>query len=363
MKFLDSLGLFLTSMSIIAIAGCLMPSDTTDLQDQNDSPFAEYALPQESPIGVTHGEIVFDSLSQWQRHPKNPVFRDPMPGYEVAADPHVFHDQSGALWVIYTGDHEGHASIKMGKGNAYDIWSKVTTVLPGSSIPSGDDPGKETAFYRYEIETEKHQIYYIAYPDGDTDDGYESSIYLAEADEIEGPYTMSDTPIIERGHLADEDVYLMTSPSVVEYDGELYLSFLAWDNAPNKVTAVWVMGAVSDDQGANWGAFRKIEAPIGMEGQITKGPDGLFYAVSSQDHGATRAIFLSRSARPFESYTALTEPILIRTDAGLEKHEANAPQLTFNPISRRAYLYYHGADYASGYWMMVAQTPYTTIDD
>ena len=353
----------LAGISIIAVAGCpTMPTDSTDLPDQNDYPRAEYALPQESPIGVTHSKIVFDSLSQWQRHPENPVFRDPLPGYEVVADPHVFHDQSGALRVIYTGDHEGHTSILMGTGSAYDNWSTVTTVLPGGTTPSGDEPGKETAFYHYAADTGKHQIYYIAYPDGDPDTAYQAEIYLAQADAIEGPYTLSDTPIIARGTLAGEDVYLMTSPSVVEHEGDLYLSFIAWNDAPNSVTNVWLMGAVSSDNGATWGAVQKIEAPIGMEGQITKGPDGLFYAVSSQDYGATRAIFLSRSTHPFEVYTALADPILVRTDAGLEKHEANAPQLTFNPISRRVYLYYHGADYASGYWMMVAQTPYTIVE-
>lgn len=322
----------------------------------------EYQLTS-NPTNVTHGEIDFDDLATWSRHPNNPVFRDPIPGYEVASDGHIFHDADGVLRMIYTGDHDGHTSIKMAVGSAYDSWEVVGTLLEGGQappVPTSDTGGKETAFYHYVEATESHQIYFIAYPDEDGTTGYVAEIYVAEAGLIGGPYTAREEPIVAAGTHAGHEVYLFTSPSVVEHGGNLYLTVIGWDAPPDLVSMVWMLGSVSEDNGATWGPLEEILTPIGMEGQVTKGPDGLFYATRTSDHYGEESIFLSRGEHPFGPYQeTFAAPVLERADTQWEKDEVIAPQITFNPVSRRAYLYYTGADYAKGWWMMVAQTHYT----
>lgn len=316
----------------------------------------------DNPALATHGIITFGDLETWTRVGSGPVHRDPIPGYEVASDAHVFYDATGQLWMVYTGDHDDHASIKLAIGSDHDDWTVSGTLLPGGHTPSvaGKDAGKETAFYHHVASTDTHQIYYIAYADGDTTSGYEAEIYMAEADALTGPYAMSSTPIVAKGMHAGHDVYLMTSPSVVEHEEKLHLAFLGWDAPPDLVTAVWVLGTVSTDQGQTWGAVQEIDAPIGMEGQITKGPDGLFYAARTADHGGNEAIFLARGEHPFGPYNdAFSGPVLEKAGAPWEVHEATAAQLTFDPITKHAYLYYTGADYASGWWIMLAETAYT----
>ena len=84
--------------------------------------------------------------------------------------------------------------------------------------------------------------------------------------------------------------------------------------------------------------------------------------VSTQDYGGTEAIFLARSDHPFGPYDeTISTPLIVKSGAPWEGDEAIAPQLTFDPISRRAYLYYTGADHATGWWMMVAHTSYSIL--
>ncbi|MGD1848322.1 MAG: hypothetical protein ACFB10_23255, partial [Salibacteraceae bacterium] len=165
----------------------------------------------------------------WVRSENNPVLRDLIPNenYQVASDPHVFYDAAGNLSMIYTGDANGVASIKLARATTPDQWTPERTLLSQVG-PSGNDIYKETAFY-FHAPNGKHQIYYIGYPEEAT---YEASIYLAEADALEGPYTQLDNPVVARGALANRQVYLITSPSVVAHDGRLYLCFLGWNAAP-----------------------------------------------------------------------------------------------------------------------------------
>jgi beta-xylosidase len=316
-----------------------------------------------NPVGVTHGIIDFQSLESWTRHPDNPVYRDEIPGYEVASDGHVFFDPSGQLRMIYTGDTDDHTSIKMAVGSSFDTWEEVGTILPGDTTPGGERSGKETAFYHYAEAIDTHQIYYIGYADGDSQNAYEAEIYLARADSVEGPYEMADTPIVPNGSHAGHEVHLMTSPSVVEHEGDLYLTFIGWDAPPDVVTEIWMMGAVSTDNGQTWSAVEEVETPIGVEGQVTKGPDGMYYALRTGDYRRDEAIYLARGEHPFGPYNdAFEEPVLTKDSWRWEGDEIIAPQVTFDPTQKRAFLYYTGARHLRGWWMMVAQTPYTAAD-
>ncbi len=67
----------------------------------------------------------------------------------------------------------------------------------------------------------------------------------------------------------------MTSPSIVEDEGTLYMMYCAWNDFPN----LWIYGAISDD-GKTWELVGEVSVPSCMEGSLTKGPDGHFYTVA-----------------------------------------------------------------------------------
>ena len=303
-------------------------------------------------------ELAPPRVADWERYPNNPILRDPLTteNYQVASDGQVFFDESGKLNMIYTGDYGDRPAIKLARGTSWTDW-KVVKPLLFETGPSGKDVHKETSFYR-QAKNGKHQIYYIGYPeelDEETGDGYEAEIYLAEADNLEGPYTQASAPIVPKGLIAGKNVYTMTSPSVVEYNGTLYLSFIGWNDSPERVTEVWVIGATSNDDGRTWSNFQLVDTPIGMEGQVTKAPDGTFVAVNTTEFNGTEGIFYSTANHPLGPWETSNTPILTKTGSGLEVHEVIAPQITFDPDTGEPYLYYTGADYNKGWWMMMAQ--------
>jgi hypothetical protein len=251
--------------------------------------------------------------------------------------------------MIYTGDVKGFAGIKLAKGNSWSDWSFELPLLadPG---PSGLDVQKETPFYHY-AKNGKHQIYYIGYPDNDN---YESQLYLAEADELTGPYVQKEFPVISRGLLAGKQVHLITSPSIVEHQDKLFLTFLAWNDFHN-VTMVWVLGAVSDDYGNTWSQLQEVDVPIGMEGQVTRMPDGTFCAVRTGEFKDKEAIWYSTALHPFGPWETTDEPILIQAGVPWEVNEIIAPQITFNPETQEPVLYYTGSDHQKGWWIMMAE--------
>ncbi|MEL6637041.1 MAG: hypothetical protein AAFW73_18485 [Bacteroidota bacterium] len=291
---------------------------------------------------------------EWRRSAENPILRDPIPAanYQVASDGHIFFEENGQLAMIYTGDTDGHASIKLARGRSLTDWELDRSLLFELG-PSQWDRHKETAFYR-QTAAGKHQIYYIGYPE---EDRYQAQVFLAEADQLEGPYTQSASPVVPRGNLAGKDVYCITSPSVVAHEGLLYLTFLAWNAGPNEVTEVWALGARSTDEGHTWSDFQLIDTPIGMEGQLTRRPTGDFVAVRTGPYGAAEAIFYATAPHPFGPWTTSEQPLLTPGGAPLETHEIIAPQITIDPQSGEEYLFYTGADHQRGWWMMLAERP------
>ena len=302
-------------------------------------------------LGASRADASEPEPGSWVRYPDNPVYRDFIleEAYEVASDPHVFFDDAGELAMIYTGDVGGVSGIKLAKGTAWSNWRSETALLFEAG-PSGHDVSKETAFYR-KAASGKHQLYYIGYPD---ETSYEAEVYLAEADALEGPYVQLAKPVVPRGLMAGKDVYCITSPSIVEHEGVLYMVFIGWNASPHNVTEVWILGATSTDEGHSWSEFQEVETRIGMEGQVTKAPDGSFSAVRTGSYQAEEAIFLATAPHPFGPWEEQTAPILVQAGPPLEKDEIIAPQLTYDPVTGQPYLYYTGADYALGWWVMLA---------
>ncbi len=304
-------------------------------------------------------ESCIDKYKNWSRVEK-PVLRDYIPreNYEAASDPHVFIDQKGHLKMIYSGDDadsdddsgddSGYISIKIASGKDWETWSP-TSVLLGASKNITHPRSKETPFYRL-TKNGQHQIYFIGYDDEET---YESEIYLAISDTLEGPYTVFKKPVIARGVLDGKQVRTITSPSVIEHDNRLYMTFLAWDDFPEP-RHVWVMGAISDDSGATWTDIKEVPVPVGMEGQITRSPNGKYIALRTGEHKDSEAIFLSCAYHPFGPYEQSDRPILTKASTHWEKDENQAPQITFDPVSGQAYVYYVGADHSKGWWIMMA---------
>ena len=286
----------------------------------------------------------------WERS-EEPVFRDrfALGSYEVASDGHVISDESGDLHMIYTGDDSDFPSIKLASQSASGLWERQGTLL-GASSGAAIPQSKETPFYRLGPDGE-HQIYFIGYANEET---YESAIYLAVAAALDGPYTALPDPVVPLGRMADRDVRVITSPSVIDHDGELLMAFLGWDDFQN-VTQVWVLGAQSDDNGRSWTGFREIDAPIGMEGQITQMSEGGYIAVRT---GATsssqEAIFAGCASHPFGPYATNEQPLLTQSGPPWETDEIIAPQVFFNTATGTIHMFYTGADYQRGWWTMEA---------
>ncbi|HBR97656.1 MAG TPA: hypothetical protein DD979_09810 [Gammaproteobacteria bacterium] len=299
--------------------------------------------------GTLSGDFPFANLQHWQRHGE-PVLRDPEPGggYEVAADPHPFRTQTGSLRMVYSGPHpdNDYATIKLATANDPTQWSVGPVLLSGTNA-GGLDLNKETAFYRLAT-SGKHQIYYIGYEDGAV---YHSQIFMAEADTLEGPYRLPTAPIVPTSVQDGFEVKTITSPSIVEHDGQLYMAYCAWDGFPDP-TAVQVHGAISNDDGQTWNRIGEVNAPVCMEGAFSKGPDGKFYAVAQAEGGLT----LGRSDVPFPDagYEMLAQPVMTPAGAPWEVDELNTPQIFFEGST--AYLYYSGADFSKGWWIMLATT-------
>ena len=305
-----------------------------------------------SSCATNSSDSPINDIKEWERSADNPVFSDEIPAinYQVASDPHVFFDVDETLKMIYTGDKDDHPSIKLASGSSATNWQKQTTLLHNEG-PSGKDVNKETAFYRH-MPDGNHQIYYIGY---EAEGTYQSEVYLAEADELEGPYTQLAEPVVPRGNIAGEEVHLITSPSVVEHGGLLYMIFLGWDASPDEVTEVWVIGATSNDQGHTWTDFQKVDARIGMEGQITKIAEGEFVAVRTGEFKEEEAIFYATASHPFGPWNEQPNPILVQAGPPFEADEIIAPQILNDESNGKQYVYYTGADYQRGWWIMLAE--------
>ena len=288
----------------------------------------------------------------WERHIRNPVSRDTVLNvsyeYEIASDAHVFFDEHSSLKMIYTGEIDEKVSIKLATGSSWSNWTKEKDLLYKPNA-TGSDTYKETPFYRKSA-SGKHQIYYIGYNNEDT---YEAQIFLAESDSLTGEYYQYPQPIVPKGMNAGKNVYCITSPSILNYEGNLYIVFIGWNAPPNEVTEVWILGAKSTDEGHSWSDFQLVDTKIGMEGQVTKTPDGNFVAVRTGEYMNKEAIFYSTSSHPFGPWTESKEPILIQAGAPYEKDEIIAAQITIDINTGKRYLFYTGADYQKGYWIMM----------
>jgi len=164
-----------------------------------------------------------------------------------------------------------------------------------------------------------------------------------------------NTPVVSKGTIAGKNVYCMTSPSVVEHQGTLYMTFIGWDNSPNNVTEVWVMGTISDDEGHTWSNFQIVDTRIGMEGQVTKVNNNNYIAVRTGDFENKEAIFYSTASHQFGPWTEKENPILVQASPPLEKDEIIAPHIFIEPGSGEDILFYTGADHSIGRWIMMAR--------
>ncbi|GAB4409539.1 MAG: hypothetical protein OHK0039_13310 [Bacteroidia bacterium] len=118
---------------------------------------------------------------------------------------------------------------------------------------------------------------------------------------------------------------------------------------------VWIIGATSADEGHTWSDFRLVDVPIGMEGQVTRIGDSSYVAVRTGTYRDREAVFYATAAHPFGPWTEQAAPALIQAGAPYEKDEIIAPQLTLDPATGLACLFYTGADYAIGWWIMLAR--------
>lgn len=289
--------------------------------------------------------------TEWVRH-DGPVFRDKMSWglYEAASDGHVFVTDDNQLAMIYSGDDNDQISIKLALGSDWDAWEEWGVLL-GPSVQQDAVRYKETAFY-HRVSATDHRLYFIGYSDEKT---YQSRIYMAKASTLKGPWTILPEPVIDSGPTAGKEVYLITSPSIVEHQGRLMMAWLGW-NGFEDVTEVWSFSATSSLDGLVWENSAETAIPIGMEGQITARPDGGFVAVATRETDTGReGIFAFCSDNPFGPWSSLPEPLLTLAGDKWEVDEIIAPSITFDPQTNEPYLFYTAAEHARGWRMMMAR--------
>lgn len=288
--------------------------------------------------------------TDWVRH-DGPVFRDKLflGLYEAASDGHVFVIDDNQLAMIYSGDDNDHSAIKLALGSGWNEWEEWGVLL-GPSMQPDAVPHKETAFY-HRVSAADHRIYFIGYSDETT---YRSRIYMAQAPALKGPWTILPDPVVDVGPTAGKDVYLITSPSIIEHQGRLMMAWLGW-NGFEDVTEVWSFGATSNLDGLTWKNPVETDIPIGMEGQITARPDGGFVAVATRETVTGReGIFAFCADDPFGPWSSLPEPLLTLAGDEWEVDEIIAPSITFDPQTKEPYLFYTAAEHTRGWRMMMA---------
>lgn len=289
--------------------------------------------------------------TNWERH-DGPVFRDRMffGLYEAASDGHVFVTESGQLAMIYSGDDSDQSSIKLALGSDWDTWREWGVLLGPSRQPEAIAQ-KETATY-LRVGPDDHRIFFIGYADQAT---YEAEVYMARAAALTGPWTITPEPVVRRGKTDGQDVYLITSPSVVVQDDSLVMAYLGW-NGFEDVTEVWSFVTRSSLDGSGWSEGRQSLVPIGMEGQITPHPDGGFVAVATRETADGReGIFAACADDVTGPWTDLPEPLLVLAQDAWEVDEIIAPSITFDPENGTPYLFYTAAEHAKGWRMMLAR--------
>lgn len=293
------------------------------------------------------------SLSNWVRHPNNPIFG----GQWFLSDPHVWEESPGNYRMVYTDANGDYQAIAMATSTDLVNWTPVSNsqypygvILQGPG-PGGQDPHLETAFYR-KANDGMHQIFYIGYMD---EAAYHSAIYKAEATNIQGPYTREIDPVIPWTP-GGPDSWAMTSPSIVEHDGALYMVYTGWEAYPDG--PVTNMGATSSTDGRSWVKLGALswDDVFGVEAHTEKGPDGRFYRVgiTSDDQGGD-IIELGHATHPFGPYTTLPDPILAPGGPGVEEGDTiMAPCLLF--VNQTAYLYYTAIDTGGWPWALSLAT-------
>ncbi len=299
------------------------------------------------------GSISLDSLQNWVRHPKNPVFA----GNEIASDAHVWREAPGVYRMVYTDGVGDHQAIGMATSSDLVNWKPIADsehpngiVLQGAG-PSGKDLHLETAFYR-KANDGKHQIFYIGYPE---ESAYHTAIYKAEASKVQGPYVRESDPVISwsAGGL---DATAMTSPTIVEHAGKLYMSYIGWEAYPDG--PVHIVGMTSTSDGRAWGDKVDLgwDDNFGVEAHMEKGPDGRFYRVGTVgDAQGNDVIALGQSDHPFGPFTQLPTPILTREGPG-EDDSITAPNLLFQPETGTAYVHYTAVGTGGWPWVISLAT-------
>lgn len=299
------------------------------------------------------GEIPLGSLQNWTRHPRNPIFA----GNGFASDPHVWEEAPGSYLMLYTTDWDDRQAIGMAASVDLVNWTPIADAQYPSGIvlrgagPGGLDSHLETAFYR-KTDDGKHQIFYIGYTDETT---YRAAIYKAEASSARGPYTREAEPIIAWSP-GGADATAMTSPTIAEHDGVLYMSYIGWETYPDG--PVHIIGATSSTDGRSWEKQGDLgwDDIFGVEAHTEKGPDGRFYRVGVvADAQGKDAIALGRAEHPFGPFTVLPNPILTLGGPG-EGDSIMAPSLIFRPDSGTAYMLYTAVDTGGWPWVISLAT-------
>ncbi|MDH5738725.1 MAG: family 43 glycosylhydrolase [Nitrospira sp.] len=305
------------------------------------------------------GSVDFSGLTKFQRHYTAPLFGGEDGNF--AGDPHVVTEAEDAYRMVYTTD-SGSDSQAIGMAISTDLitWLPVESaqysdhrVLSGAG-PAAGQLNQETAFY-YKTPGGAHHIYYIGY-DGTAEGAYVAQIYRAiSASNVLGPYTRETTPVVALGAGGSDDDSAMTSPSIVEYNGVLYMVYTGWGDSPNSPDpAVTTMYATSSNNGTTWvkqGSLSWNDI-FGVEAHIEKGPDGFYYRAGVVvDGGGNDAVTIGRAFSPLGPYETYPDVLTLGGASVGEVASITSPSLLFHEDTATLYMFYGAVDTGGFPWM------------
>lgn len=305
--------------------------------------------------------VNFSLLSTWTRASGNPIFGGT--SGDFAADPHVWEESPGVYYMVYTTDFGGAQAIGMARSTNLLTWTPITSPQYGSQYvirgngPAAGQNNQETAVH-LKTASGQHQIYYIGY---DNELVYAAQIYRATASSVEGPYTRESAPVIPFGAPGSYDDGAMTSPTIVEHEGKLYMVYIAWDDIPSGAPNVINAGAISTDDGVTWAKSGKLDwsGIFGVEAHIEKGPDGKFYRVGTETPAGSDVLSVGVASHPFGVYTKLASVLTLGGASVGEVDSITGGTLLFNTNTRRVYMYYSAVAAGGFPWMTsLATAPY-----
>ena len=274
--------------------------------------------------------------------------------YSLVGDPSVMRDGKMLRMVYNCFDPKRKRGAICESTSADGLdWTDVDTgdSLPGRLIktrPGEWDDAQETPFlFKFRDE---YLLYFVGYRDrGGFMKSFPAYVGLAVSEDGVN-FRRPDTEPVLRTTSGGYDNDSISSPSVVEFEGEMVMLYTAhcWTKCPLG-KGLTLMAATSRD-GRNWvkrtePVLRKRDFPHAKDGiaeaEVSRAPDGryyLFYSLLYGDDG--HEIGVASAPSPFGPWDINPQPIVRKSAAGFDDIGPIAPTVVYD--GDRVRMWFHG---------------------